>query len=325
MVKIQKQNDLSNHSAGKFLDKSSLQNMYVLAEKGKTLAPLRRLLGDYILENSAVIFAAERGTGKTLLGLQVCIAVSSEWDTLWGEPIDYHGNTLFINCELSEDTISRRLAKLFDEPVQPIQFDKYQSLVYTTKKGLDEEVSFISDLCLKHKPVLIVLDNFRVAFLNADTNNNKEVAKAMHLILSLRDSLQTTIIITDHTRKHTRHLMTESDLQSGSGVKSDLTDSDMFLRRSKQDNLYRIFKRSKSRHCEESNGAKLLRLNPDTLWFDFLEDNVDESKHLGGDVTPNKKDEQIELAQELRDSGKSLEEIAKILNRGKSTIHRWLS
>lgn len=324
MTKINGLNGLSNHLNGKIISNSSLQGMEELAERGKTLAPLRRLLGNYILENSSVIFAAERGTGKTLLGLQLCIAISAEWDSLYQEPIEYHGNTLFINCELSEDTISRRLSRLFEEPPQAITFPNYRSLVYTTKNSLEEEVQAIIELSSTLKPVLIVLDNFRVAFLNADTNNNKEVAKAMHLILTLRDMLNTTIIITDHTRKHTRHLLTDSDLQSGSGVKSDLTDSDMFLRKSKQDIQYRIFKRSKSRHCEETDGAKLLRLNPESLWFDFVQDNIDESQHIGADVVPEK-DDQKELTKELRDQGKSIDQIARILNRAKSTIHRWLN
>jgi DNA-binding NarL/FixJ family response regulator len=119
-------------------------------------------------------------------------------------------------------------------------------------------------------------------------------------------------------------LLTDSDLQSGSGVKSDLTDSDMFLRKSKQDIQYRIFKRSKSRHCEETDGAKLIRLNPETLWFEFVQDNIDEAQHIGTEVMPVK-EEQKDLARELRDQGKTIEQIAKILNRGKGTIHRWLN
>jgi predicted ATP-dependent serine protease len=323
-TKINQSNGFSNHLNGNVLSKSSLQEMEELAKHGKTLPPLKRLLGNYILENSAIIFAAERGSGKTLLGLQTCIAISAEWKSLWNEPIEYHGNTLFINCELSEDVISRRLSILFEQPPQEINFKNYRSYVYTTKNGLDEEAETIIEMSMNYKPVLIVLDNFRVAFLNSDTNNNKEVAKAMHLILTLRDMLNTTIIITDHTRKHTRHLLTESDLQSGSGVKSDLTDSDMFLRKSKQDVHYRILKRSKSRHCEESDGAKLLKLNTESLWFDFLEDNIDESRHIGNETIPVAKEDQIDLAKELKDQGKSLEEISKILNKGKTTIHRWL-
>lgn len=324
MTKIAALNGFHNHLEGKILHKSSLNKMENLAVKGRSLAPLRRLLGNYVLENSSVIFAAERGTGKTLLGLQACIAISSEWSSLWNEPIEYHGNTLFINCELSEDTISRRLARLFDSPPEEIKFSNFQSYVYTTKKGLEEEAQAIIEMSKIHKPVLIVLDNFRVAFLNSDTNNGKEVAKAMHLILTLRDLLDTTIIITDHTRKHTRNLLTDSDLQSGSGVKSDLTDSDMFLRKSKQDIQYRIFKRSKSRHCEETDGAKLIRLNPESLWFEFVQDNIDEAHHIGTEVMPVK-EEQKDLARELRDQGKTIEQIAKILNRGKGTIHRWLN
>lgn len=317
--------DNSNYQDGKIIYKSSLKELEELAELGERLPSLRKLLGNYILENSASLFAAERGVGKTWLGLQTCIAISCEWKSYLNEVIEFYGNTLFINCELSEETIARRVAKLFQKPPTALNFNKYKCFVYTTRKSLEEEVEAIIEMAKVQRPVLIVLDNFRVAFLNSDTNNNKEVAKAMQLILTLKDMLQTTIIITDHTRKHTKNLLTDSDLQSGSGVKSDLVDSDMFLRKSKQDIQYRIFKRYKSRHSEESNGAKLIRLNPDTLWFEFVADGVDEAEHIGADVKPTNKYDEKEIVLELRDKGKSIEEIAKILNRSKSTIHSWLN
>lgn len=317
--------DTAKFQQGKITTKSSLKELTELAAYGRSLPPIRRIFGNYVVEGSAIIFAAERGTGKTWLGFEICIAVASEWNNFLGEPIEVHGNTLFINCELSEQTMAKRAATLEEYPPHPTSFKNYKCHVYSTRNSLDEEVEAIFKMAQLHKPVLIVLDNFRVAFLNADTNSNKDVAKAMQLLLNLKDILQTTIIITDHTRKHTKSLLTDSDLQSGSGVKSDLVDSDMFLRRSKQSADFRIFKRVKSRHTEESNGAKLIKLNPKTLWFEFVEDNVDESEHIGADVKPKNKEEEKEIALELQEKGKSIGDIAKILNRSKSTIHGWLN
>lgn len=305
------------------LYKSSLKSYEELREHSKTLLPLKQLFGNYILEQSLVLFPSERGTGKTFLGMEICITISSECNNFCGENIEKHGNTLFVNFELNEDIISRRIDKLSLDPPFKISQTKYKALFYTTRKSFQEELLEIIKIIREYEPVLVVLDNFRMAFINSDANNNKDVAKAMNQILLLKDSLKTTILLTDHTRKNTRNLLTDSDLQSGSGAKTDLTDSDMLLRRSSKDNSLRILKRMKSRNCEESNNTKLLRLNPETLWFECISDDVREEDHLGPDII-NDNEERKLIAIDLSEKGKSTREIAKILDVGKTTVARWL-
>jgi predicted transcriptional regulator len=74
---------------------------------------------------------------------------------------------------------------------------------------------------------------------------------------------------------------------------------------------------------EESDATKLIRLNPDTLGFELIEEDVIESEHIGLSEIQDK-EELKDMAKKLRDEGKSLEKIAKILNKGKTTVHRWL-
>lgn len=323
MAKIQKINEKSLDNRQLFYN-SSLETVGNLAVYGNTLKPLKKLFGNYILEQSLTLFPSERGTGKTFLGLQICIAISSQWESFCEEPIEIHGNTLFVNCELGKDVISRRIAKLFREPPRAINQDKFNSLIYTTRKSFKEETNNIISITKEYDPVLIILDNYRMAFLEADSNNNKEVAKCMNQILTLKDAMNTTILLTDHTRKHTSNLLTSSDLQSGGGAKSDLTDSDMFLRKSSQDKNYRILKRAKSRNCEESDSAKLLMLNQDTLWFECIDEAVNEIEHIGNG-TANSDDEKKEIAKELREKGKSYDQIAQLLNTSKSKVYRWFN
>ena len=59
----------------------------------------------------------------------------------------------------------------------------------------------------------------------------------------------------------------------GAGAITDLVDADFFLRKSKIDKNYRLLKRIKSRECEEQDGAKLIRMNPETLWFELIEES----------------------------------------------------
>lgn len=299
-----------------------VKSMKRLADEGSQLSPLKKLFGNFILENSLVHFPSERGVGKTLLGLQICMAISSKYLSYLGEEINGHGNTLFINCELGERIMQQRLNTLFAFAPAPIDTVEYQSYVYTTRNGLDKEIEVISSLIEKLKPVLVILDNFRMAFLDYDSNKNQEIAKAMNMILTLKDKYNISIVITDHTKKNTTSLQTHSDLQSGSGVKSDLADADFFLRKSKQSKDLRILKRSKSRNCEEQEAAKLIRLNPESLWFELVDSYVNEMEHIGGEVVESK-EEKRKIAIELRKKGITLDEIANTLQTAKTNVARW--
>ncbi|WP_075603804.1 AAA family ATPase [Saccharicrinis aurantiacus] len=307
----------------KVYNPSSLKTAKELADEGSLLEPLKCIWGSYILENSLVHNPSERGTGKTLLSLQICLAVSSGWSSFCGEKIEINGNTLLINFELDEDMFKRRLDNLFKSPPTLLNQSKYQTRVYTTTNTLQEELHEISEIVDTHKPVLIVIDNFKLAFRDSDGNSNRDAIIAMRELLNLRSLSQCSIVLVDHTRKNTRALSTESDLQSGAGSKSDLADGDFFLRKSTKNESYRILKRSKSRNCADQVGAKLLHLNPESLWFEVIEENVDELEHLGQGVFRNT-DEKKEIAMSLRDSGNTMEQIAATLGKSKSTISRWL-
>lgn len=304
---------------------SSFKSVNELYEHSKNLLPLKKVFGNYILQNNLVHFPSERGSGKTLFAICLCIAIASQWYEYCGEKIETHGNTLLVNYEMGEDLISRRIGKIYENPPQPIDQSKYQAFVYTTRLSFEEEAENIIELIKKYKPVLIVLDNFRMAFSNTDSNNNKDAAKAMRDILLFKDTIGAAILLTDHTRKHTKTLLTDSDLQSGAGQKSDLVDSDMFLRRSSQNKHFRILKRVKSRNCEEADGAKLISLNPETLWFELEQEVVNEEDHLGNGLQIKDEEEQREIAKELREKGKSYEDVARLLSLSKSKVYRWFN
>ena len=81
-------------------------------------------------------------------------------------------------------------------------------------------------------------------------------------------------------------------------------------------------KRMKSRMFEESDVTKLVRLNPETLWFDLVDNSVNEFEHIAiGSITDQ--NELLDLAIELRSQGKSFQQIGAVLTRSKSTISRW--
>ena len=296
-----------------------------LADEGKDLKPLRSLFGHFIYEGGLIHFPSERGVGKTMLNIQLCYAISSEWKKFCGEKIELHGNSLLLNFELHEDNIRRRLAQMVQNPPMKIKQDKYQAYIYTSRSGFVNEIEKINKFINEFQPVIIFLDNYRTAFLGSDSNSNKDATIAINEMLRFKDKFNPAIVITDHTRKHTRGQMTDSDLQSGAGAKSDLVDSDMFLRKSSQNENYRILKRSNSRYWSEQSNAKLLRLSPETLWFEMVSEEVNEEEHIGEKSSRFPNVEKREIAETMRNKGKTVECIANKLNVSKSTIRRWLN
>lgn len=305
-----------------FTPNNSYDRMDELANYGKTLKPLRRVFGKYVFEKSLIHFPSERGTGKTFFMMQLCLCVSNNINSFCNETIELHGNTLYINCELSRDLMARRLAKLYDKPPFTLTKSKHESFIYTTRHSFANDRTYIVEKINQLKPVLVILDNWKTAYQDIDNNKNKDATKAVLDLLNLKDKYGFALVVTDHTRKGSKLQLSESDLQSGSGAKSDLADQDFFLRKSSQNPAFRILKRSKSRICEDATHAKLLKLNTETLWFEVEQEEVNETEHINGEMMAGLDDEAWELAKAMKDKGASLREICKVTGLSKSALHR---
>ena len=295
-----------------------------LAQEAENLPELKKLFGDNILEGTTVLFPAERGVGKTFAGLQICMAVAAGYTEYLGEPIELHGNTLFINMELSQRIMSKRLSKL-QKNLKRTEGCQYEAYCISDRFNFLERLDELEQYIMKYRPVLVVVDNLRTAFNESNNEKNREMATVIIKLNQLRDRYGFALVLVHHTKKGSGSQRTSSDLQSGAGAISDLVDGDFFLRKSNQDKNLRLLKRAKSRNCEEQEGSKLIRLNPETLWFELVEDNVDESLHIYAlDSPAGEKAELIQQAVQLRKEGKTVAEIGAELGRNKSTISRIL-
>src|SRR5690606_35639211 len=251
------------HVAGVAQQTSTTGKFYTfkqLAEKGKDLKPLKKVFGNFILEGSTTLFPSERGIGKSMLAMELAIAISSGYKKFVGEELEINGNVLYVNLELGENTLSRRLTELYRGVSQKSEF---QTHCLTSNSGLSELREQIQQYCAEYHPVLIIIDNLRTAFNGKDNEKNKEMTSMILDIKKLKEEANTSVLIIHHTKKGTGNQLTNSDMQSGAGALSDLVDADFFLRKSGRDKNLRLLKRVKARECEEQEGAKLIRLNPE--------------------------------------------------------------
>lgn len=292
-----------------------------MAKEGETLAPLKKVFGNFILEKSLTLFPSERGVGKTLFAMQLAVSISNGHQNFLGEDLEVIGNVLYVNLELGEHTMKRRLGDLYKKIDKGSEYDTY---CITSKQDLPTLKADIVDFCATHKPVLIIIDNLRTAFNGKDNEKNKEMASTIIELNQLKDQIGGAILLIHHTKKGTGSQITNSDMQSGAGAVSDLVDADFFLRRSGHNKNYRLLKRIKSRECEEQEGAKLIQLNPDNMWFEHIEDGVDESSHIF--YVPRQNQEALKAkALELRENGiDNNAEIGRQLGVDRSTVKRWL-
>jgi hypothetical protein len=193
-------------------------------------------------------------------------------------------------------------------------------LVVNAKGSLTRSIDKFTDLIEQYKPVLVVVDNLRTAFRETDNEKNSAMTALIAGLMDLKNEKGFSLVVAHHIKKNASTSLTHSDLQSGAGAITDLFDADS------QDKNYRLLVRKKSRFGEEAEGAKLIELNPNTLWFEFMEDEVEEAEHIqiaGSNSSPkaNKdgKDEQIlallsagasqrQIVQELRVSFRRLQE-----------------
>jgi RecA-family ATPase len=292
-----------------------------LAIKGNSLQAIRKIWGCYVLEGSLIIFPAERGVGKTFLMLELALAVANGASSFCGEAIELHGNTLYINLELSEALVSRRINNLIKR--LPSRSYTFEPICLTMKGNLEKHFSDVEKVIRDKKPVLIIIDNLRAASSHIDNEKNKQMTGFIQQrLMPLINQFNCAIILVHHTKKGTQYQRLNSDMQSGAGALTDLADGDFFLARSTQNKNYRLLKRLKSRSCEEQDDAKLLYLNPETLWFELKEESVNELDHISFETRDSDKSKQAEEMKKLHAEGKTLEEIAAIFDVNKSTVSR---
>ena len=247
----------------------------------------RQLFGDYILEDSLTLLVGERGSSKTYLALQLGLEVAAGAPSFLGENIALHGPVWYINFELSDVRLAKRVKQLCDKGMPHGDAHLQNFRATSIRKRLDDEMLVeITDQLEYIKPVLIIIDNFRAAFSGLRADDNSAVAAAMLKLCTLKDKFHSSILMVHHTRKGTSDMRSHSDLQSGAGALSDFADADFFIRKSKKNKHQRLLQRGKSRDVDESETAKLIEYFPESgsMWFEHISDGIDESEHIGEEV-----------------------------------------
>ncbi len=296
-----------------------------LLEFAKNVEPKKRLFGDFIHEKSLCHFPSERGVGKSLLLMQLSIAICNLWTDFLGQRIDLYGPVIYVNAEMDKETFALRYKKLKESAPHfgPVN-NHHQFYTFTTRKSFNSFQNELKNYIGKIKPVLVILDNWTVALRDTD-GKREQISKLMIDLLNLKDELRFAMVIADHTRKNINNMISSSDMQSGSGAKTDLSDQDFMLRKTK-DSEKRLLKRMKSRNAPEQRGSHLLFFDQQSLWFELSQESVNESEWLTPESLESETQEtKLEIARQLQEQGKSLKHISEVVGISTATLSRKLN
>ena len=239
------------------------------------------LVRDLFSEHSVNLLAGEEGCGKSLLVMNLALAVAGGAASWLNYKIAKHGKVLYLNNELGFEDFARRLkdmSKGFIGKLDHLVVPKEVPAIIDCWDSLE-------DTCRDESPCLIIVDCLYFAH-DQDENDSSSMKSLMRRFLALRDRYDLAVLLVHHLKKNSRTEKMHNDQMRGSNVFGGITDTVLQIRRSDKDPTKRIIKPTKLRHVgDENRRCRLLSLNPDTLWFSD-EGETNEEEHLAQPAPP---------------------------------------
>ncbi len=288
------------------------------------------IVAGIIGERSLNFLAGEEGGGKSLLAMNLGLAVATGASTFLGFAVKKHGKVLYLNNELSFQVFVSRF-KCMRRAVSQPQLAKLDNfLTPEFVKPLNESWDDICKVIVQEEPILVILDCLYWAH-DRKENDSSEMKEIMRKFVELRDKFGVALLVVHHTKKGVRGETMHNDNMRGSMVFSASADTNMMLRRSGTDETKRLFKPTKLRNGkDELRQAHLLSLESHSLWF-VDEGVVNEEDHIvfpGGNGTQGKEatdmDWDMIFGKEKELPRKEIVDRCKRINVAERTVDRLL-
>ena len=161
--------------------------------------PIDWLVEDFIPAGEVNVWAADSGTGKSWIAMQLALAVAGEEEeTFLGLPLHKHGRVVYVDEENPVDLIYQRLNALGLGP------HHMKNLDYLARAGVDlvREPHKLLEEVIDRDPVLVVIDSLSKVALGVDENSNTEMTKVFHEgIIPLSRLTKASVVAIHHTSK----------------------------------------------------------------------------------------------------------------------------
>jgi AAA domain/DnaB-like helicase N terminal domain len=283
---------------------------------------MRRLCGTLLWENTVGFLFASSGRGKTVLAVQLAVAISKgkglfPYKNESGETKYLLENdcteglvTGFVDLELSKQQFKKRYSNAQGEKFKfGENFIRISVNRNGRRKRIDKEMTIFNDIenaVAMHKIKFLVIDN--ITKLSPESKSDVEVIqRLMERFEYLRDKYQLTLLIIAHTPKRNNNTqpVTSYDM-AGSAIASDFADSIIAINVDNNDDRLKYIKQVKSRDDEAAYGeTNVIRCNMESaengtfLNFSFI-GLGSERDHLEDFMKKENQDVIIEAAIKLK-------------------------
>lgn len=319
-------NMVKNENIGLFKIKTG--NEWI--EEAKSRPVPKKLFGELWFEGELCILFADSNVGKSILAVQIADSISKKKEI---QPFKLEAEkhaVLYLDFELGSKQFETRYSKNFDEHYhfdngfirieQNSDADLPLNADYHTYLLNSLELSIVST-----GAKTIIIDN--LTYLTSGNESAKDALPLMKKLKELKSKYDLSMLVLAHTPKRDMSkAITKNDL-AGSKMLMNFCDSSFTIGQSSADSNLRYIKQIKQRNTEEIYGAENVCIcqiiKPHNfLEFEFLK--FDEERTHLKESNKADRDEVIELAKELSDSGKSQREISKELNISLGAVNKYL-
>jgi hypothetical protein len=200
------------------------------AELATEAPPPRWLIDALWAERAVGILGGEPKCGKSLLALEMAVAVAAGLPCLRRFPVAHAGRVLLFAAEDSHPIVRQRLEGIC--AAAGIGLDALDLYVITApalRLDLTGDQQRLEETVKQAQPRLLVLDPF-VRLHRIDENASGEVAAILSSLRRLERTYATAVLLVHHVRKGAGHLRAGQALRGSSELHA-WGDSNLYLRR----------------------------------------------------------------------------------------------
>ena len=242
-------------------------------------------------------FAGEDKAGKSIFAKNLALTVASDRDTFLCWNVKLHGPVLYVNNELSDRQMQRRLKKMRIPLRHEVKFINDLDLRF------DRDIELILNTIKELKPVLVIVDcHYRA------TREDKDYGNAIQQVLEnyarIKTECNTLVFVIHHLKKSAKASGTYASSANAMGSLTFAmgTDGNLEFRKSHTDTDARLVLDTGLRESKDFHPQQV-RLNADTLWFEY-EGETTEEEHMKTDKeTGTKENYAVTILQGIKYGG----------------------
>ncbi len=301
-------------------------------DEAKTRPIPQMLFSEYWYEGELCILFADTNTGKSILAVQVADSIS-RGAAIQGFKLQAQAQpVLYLDFELYDKQFEARYSINY---TQHYSFsDRLQRIEIDADRDIPDEFYSVEDYLVwsleraiqQSGARVVIVDN--ITYLRNETERAKDALPLMKHLKGLKKKYNLSILALAHTPKRDMSKpLTRNDLQ-GSKMLINFCDSSFCIGESVNDKSIRYLKQIKARNTEviyDTTNVSLCRIEKPRNFLQFTHVGYAVEKEHLAEVNDEHKKGLILQAKELKSEGKTLDEIAVILNVSRSTAGNYVN